>query len=461
MKLNLSLGNRAAIYLRSSSLKQKEKELSVPAQRDECLKFLQAHDLVLYDEFVDDGITGTSTHKRKAFKDLMNLALSDERPFEFIIVWKMNRFARNYEDSFLHKSLLRKKGIRVVSVTEQTGGDTFGEQLYEDIVDRFAEKFSRDLGEDTRRGMHKAAEMGWWPFGKAPYGYDIVKVDSGKSKKSKLTVNKHRAAVVRKMAYLSVRHNMGVKRIAAFLNERGIYDDRGRLVDSRFLFTGFLKCGYCGAPLFGSSGTSKTKRVYDYYSCKTRRDTGNCECDHFSKDFLEDALVDHFNRSLLTEKNMVYFVKWYRKKEKEIHNAMQAEIFTLNKELKDVNRRMDNIYSAIELADGDPRMLTERLESLEFRKKQLQVEIKKVPVNQFPDFSKQKVLAAARDMRNTLREADHARSKNFLNRFVQQITVFSDRAEIRYSLPINGSYERVLSWLSNAPRRGIEPLLQE
>ena len=45
------------------------------------------------------------------------------KPFDAILLWKFSRFARNREDSIVYKSMLRKLGIDVISISENVGDD--------------------------------------------------------------------------------------------------------------------------------------------------------------------------------------------------------------------------------------------------------------------------------------------------------------------------------------------------
>jgi len=67
-------------------------------------------------EFIDEAESGR-TASRPAFKEMIALAKTKQPPFEIILVWKLNRFARNRVDSITYKELLRQRGIKVISIT--------------------------------------------------------------------------------------------------------------------------------------------------------------------------------------------------------------------------------------------------------------------------------------------------------------------------------------------------------
>ncbi len=102
-------------------------------------------------------------------------------PFEVILVWKFSRFTRKREHAVTFKSQLRRKGIRVVSITEQAEDNATG-RLLEGIIESVDEFYSENLAQEVVRGMREAASRGFFLGSKAPFGYRKVKVrDGGRS----------------------------------------------------------------------------------------------------------------------------------------------------------------------------------------------------------------------------------------------------------------------------------------
>lgn len=88
-------------------------------------------------EFVDEAETGR-TAARPAFREMISLARRPNKPFERILVWKYNRFARKREDSILYKVMLKKAGVVVVSINEPFD-DTPAGRLLEAIIESLDE----------------------------------------------------------------------------------------------------------------------------------------------------------------------------------------------------------------------------------------------------------------------------------------------------------------------------------
>ena len=84
----------AVIYARYSS--DKQNEMSIEGQIEECRKYAEENDLIVLQEYVDRALTATSD-KRPNF--LRMIDDSRERNFEIILVYQLDRFARNKNDS--------------------------------------------------------------------------------------------------------------------------------------------------------------------------------------------------------------------------------------------------------------------------------------------------------------------------------------------------------------------------
>ena len=86
---------KVVIYARYSCEKQTEQ--SIEGQVRECREFADKHDMTIVDTYIDRAISGTSTAHRDAF--LKMIADSERNLFEGILVYKIDRFARNRYDS--------------------------------------------------------------------------------------------------------------------------------------------------------------------------------------------------------------------------------------------------------------------------------------------------------------------------------------------------------------------------
>ena len=90
---------------------------------------------------------------------MLDAASADDAPFEEILVWKFSRFTRKREHAVAFKSMLRRRGIRVISITEHAD-DTPTGKLMEAIIESVDEFYSENLAQEVTRGMREAASRG-------------------------------------------------------------------------------------------------------------------------------------------------------------------------------------------------------------------------------------------------------------------------------------------------------------
>ena len=216
---------KAAIYARVSSERQAEKDLSIPAQIKALRKYALERGWDVVVEYVDEA-ESARTANRPAFKEMIAMAKKKEKPFDTILVWKLSRFARNREDSILYKSLLRKRGISVISINEQVDESPAG-HLLEGIIEVIDEFYSINLSQDTVRGMKENASRGFYNGGFTPFGYKRTKVKIGMADKTKLIPDENEANVVKKIFEMAVG-GQGGKEITKALNTAGTRTKLGK-----------------------------------------------------------------------------------------------------------------------------------------------------------------------------------------------------------------------------------------
>lgn len=212
----------AAAYIRVST--EDQTELSPDSQIKKIQEYAKARGYVVPDEYIfhDDGISGRTTKKRPGFNRMIAVAKTDPVPFEAILVWKFSRFARNREDSIVFKSMLKKRGIDVISISEDVGDDKMS-ILIESLIEAMDEYYSVNLSEEVLRGMTEKISRGK-PVSTAPIGY---KMENGE-----LLVDEETAPLVRSVfrEYLSGR---AFREIAVNLNAKGFKTRRGNNFENR------------------------------------------------------------------------------------------------------------------------------------------------------------------------------------------------------------------------------------
>ena len=212
----------AAAYIRVST--ENQTELSPSSQLKIIRKFADEKGYLIYEDFIfrDNGISGRYADKRPEFNRMISLAKQKPPLFSAVLVWKFSRFARNQEESIFYKSLLRKNGIEVISVSEPVDDGPFG-KLIERIIEWSDEYYSIRLSGEVRRGMAEKAERGGI-VSIAPFGY---KVTDGK-----LVVDAEKARIVSKI-FADFLNNKDINMICDNLNSSEIKTAKGNRWDCR------------------------------------------------------------------------------------------------------------------------------------------------------------------------------------------------------------------------------------
>ena len=139
------------IYARFSSHSQTEQ--SIEGQLKECYGFAKRNEYNVIGEYIDRALTGT-TDKRPEF--LRMIEDSKKKAFKYVLVYQLDRFARNRYDSATYKAKLKKNGVRVLSAKENITEDASG-ILVEGVLESMAEYYSVELSQKIRRGIEVSA----------------------------------------------------------------------------------------------------------------------------------------------------------------------------------------------------------------------------------------------------------------------------------------------------------------
>ena len=144
-----------ALYIRVSTADQAE--LSPDAQKRLLLDYAKKNNIVISNDFVYmESVSGRRAQKRPEFQKMIATAKQESHPIDVILVWKYSRFARNQEESIVYKSMLKKDGVEVISVSEPLIDGPFG-TLIERIIEWMDEYYSIRLSGEVLRGMKEKA----------------------------------------------------------------------------------------------------------------------------------------------------------------------------------------------------------------------------------------------------------------------------------------------------------------
>lgn len=394
---------KVAFYGRYSSTNQTEQ--SIEGQRHVCEKYAEQNDLRIVTEYVDRAISGTSDN-RPQFQQM--IADSAKHEWECVLVYKLDRFARNRYDSALYKKKLRDNGVRVISATEQISDSPEG-IIMEGLLEAMDEYYSAELARKMRRGIEESFRKGKYIQSIPPFGYVLTEQHT-------LALDPDTAQV---SAEIFRRYDAGEKigQIAAWLNGQGYRKASGRpwtpmnvsrhlhhtvckgeyrygdfegcmpcpaVVDAElfdrvqerlrtsaqrrrkrsdytYLLTGKMICADCGKSVCGStSGTAH------YYYCRRCENAKSIHADYLHEKVL-NAISTYLSPEKVTELADAAYAEYIKD---EVPDPRPA----LEKELRSVEAQLQNATQAI-LRGVDLDTLTDTIAYLKARREELRASI--------------------------------------------------------------------------------------
>ena len=221
-----------ALYARVSTSRQADNELSIPDQLRQLNEWCEANSRTIVMEYIEPGASARDD-KRPVFQQMIADAMLRPAPFDTILVHSLSRFFRDSLEFALYERKLKKVGIKIISITQQTADDSAGEMARK-MFSLFDEYQSKENSKHTLRAMKENARQGYFNGSRPPFGYRAEPTDEvgvrGRKKK-RLVIDDGEAEMVRLIyqLYLNGHHGqpMGMKSVASHLNEQG-YSLRNR-----------------------------------------------------------------------------------------------------------------------------------------------------------------------------------------------------------------------------------------
>lgn len=455
----------AVIYARYSSDNQREE--SIEGQLRECTAYCKKNNMTILRTYIDRAMSAKTDH-RPDFQQMIKD--SAKGLFDVIIVWKLDRFARNRYDSAHYKAQLRKYSVKVLSATENISEGPEG-IILESMLEGMAEYYSAELSEKVIRGHTENALKCKYNGGTPTFGFVI---DEDKY----YQIDPHTAPVVLEMFN---RYDKGetMKNIRDWLNSAGVTTVRGKKIDLNFvaailhnrkyigeyryrhivtpggipaivpqdlfdrvqqqleankkaparhkaeddyLLTTKLFCGTCGAMMVGECGTSSTKgRKYHYYRCVNSKKHKTCSAKHKSvrKLPLENAVVNATMAKVMDDN----FVEYIADAVMDLQGKESRELPALRKQLEETERGITNMLNAIQMGIIN-QSTKQRLDELEERKKEIELHIIQEEIKK-PMLSREDVTFwICRFRKLDVSKLDERR--RLIDSFVNSVTIFDD-----------------------------------
>ncbi len=462
---------KAVIYARYSSDNQREE--SIEGQLRECTAYCAKNDITILRSYIDRALSA-KTDNRPDFQRMVKD--SAKGLFDAVIVWKLDRFARNRYDSAHYKAQLRKYGVKVLSATENISEGPEG-IILESMLEGMAEYYSAELSEKVIRGHTENALKCKYNGGTPTFGYTI---DSDMH----YQIDPRTAPVVLE---IFTRYDNGatMKEIRDYLNDTGVTTVRGRAIDLNFvaailhnrkflgeykyreivvpngiptiipqdlfdrvqqklaknrkaparhkaeddyLLTTKLFCGTCGAMMVGESGTSSTEKKYHYYRCVNTKKHRTCNAKHKSirKAPIENAVV----RAVMARVMDDSFVEYIADTVMDIQNRESSVLPALRKQLEETERGITNMLNAIQMGIINAST-KQRLDELEDRKKDIEMQIIQEEMKH-PMLSREDVVYWICRFR-TLDVSKLEERRRLIDSFVNSVTIFDDHILITFN----------------------------
>ena len=466
---------KAVIYARYSSDNQREE--SIEGQLRDCKEYAKYNDISIVGSYIDRAMSAKTDNRpnfQKMIKD------SSKRLFDTIIVWKLDRFARNRFDSAYYKNVLKKNGVKVVSAKESISEGAEG-IILESVLEGYAEYYSVELAEKVTRGMTDNALKCLYNGSIVPLGYYV-------DEEQRLQIDEEKAPFVREIFQRFADGEM-IKDIIADMNARGVgilvkmkkksgkksyvrplgYNNVRRILSNRkyigeykfkdivvengipaiidkalfdkvqeriaintrapathkakveYLLSTRIYCGYCNAVMFGDSGTSKTGKTYAYYKCSAQKKRHNCKKKTISKDKIEDAVAKAVMEKVMNDnlmEELAYRLYTLQNQESNLLTALQIQ-------LKEVEQGIENMLNAIQngiVLDSTKKRLAE----LEERQKELTIEITQEQIKR-PALTKEQILFGIYKFRKCDISTKDGKER-LIDCFVNSVYLFDDYA---------------------------------
>jgi len=455
----------AVIYARYSSDNQTEQ--SIEGQLRVCQDYAQRNDIVILNTYVDRAMTGTNDN-RPDFQKMIND--SSNKDFQYIIVYKLDRFSRNKYETAKYKKILKDNGVKLLSAMENIP-DTPEGIILESLLEGMAEYYSAELAQKVKRGMNETRLKGNFTGGQIIYGYKV--------ENHKVIIDEEQAEIVR---FIYEQYSLGtyVKDIINELTARrifnkgkpfarntiynilknekysGIYRFEDKIYDNMYpaivpteiyekvrkktdlnkygkrstevvyLLRQKLTCGYCGMPI-SAECTKRTTGLKRYYKCLGRKRGSKCKKSMVRKEVFEEFVLDNLYKILENPKYMNEIISNLITLQKS-KSSSSSLLDNLIKEYTSTENSLNNIMTAVE--HGIINNTTNK------RMKELENQLEELDRQILLEKSKQSFEISKQDLEQFFIQALKLEPKLLIDYLVKEIKVYEDKLEIFFNSPI-------------------------
>lgn len=403
----------AVIYARFSCDKQRDE--SIEDQLRVCMEYAREHGITIVGTYCDYALSGRTDHRPQFLKMIEDSKNGD---FNTVLLWKMDRFARNRWDSAIYKKELHNNGVTVISATEpipEGGGGIIMESLYEGMAEMYSVQISQNVKRAARGNALKNKSNGGnllfgykvnpetrlyeldeaqapiveEIFNMAAAGKDVISILNWTSSmglkltRSRIYTMLHNERYTGTYIYSDIRNEDGMPAIISKEKFDAVQlryakpGSKQRHPHKNYLFSKRCFCGKCGSTCTGESSRKSVAdghRMYYYYSCQGHKLRHSCDKKRVRADIVEEAAYRVLADLLLQPDLMQHFIKAALNYQQSIQEDTPEEKLA-KRRLSEVQTRKNNLLEAIEQGILTASTAV-RLKELEAEEEDLKIKLK-------------------------------------------------------------------------------------
>lgn len=478
-------GSTVWTYLRDSGGEGQDR--SIKRQLEAVQEYCKQFQLQLAHVFKDEARSGTTTAGRDDFQRMIAQSKELESNPMGLLLWNYARFARDLDDSTYYKSLLRRNGLIIHSLTDPIPEGPYA-RFVETLIDISNEERSRQTSIDAKDGLRSIVRQGAVP-GIPPRGFKrepitTINPRTGEERKNhkwvpdeKLIGKVRRAFEMRAAgstlleihkstllygsinSYITFFTNkiyIGIlefggeviegyceplidmdtwsavqKRIEE-LSQKRFKTQHPRRVNSIYLLSGLVKCAICGSPMSGNSVTFKSNRGRDEaYLCTRAKRHAGCDAKRIPRSRLEDLVLSTLSDYILIPESMA------ATQEIAIENQTQGEARRSERKREKLDdrtvlsREIANITRAISAA-GHSQALLDELKKKESERAEINAELKEleIPIETVPDLTQPQIETASKRLLERLNSSTLETRRETLRGIIHEVIAQRNGKEI-------------------------------
>lgn len=456
----------AVTYARFSSDRQHES--SIEAQHDAISAYAAQKHIRIVEQYVDRALSG-KTDNRPEFQRL----LSDlkHRKVDLVLVHKTDRFARNRYDAAIYSRVIKQRGARLVAVS-QDFGDGPEAVILEALMQGMAEYYSLNLATEVIKGRKVAISKGRHAGGTYPFGYTsdgqggyaIVEIEAYYIRRLYQAVidgTPPYTHIIKEMRDLGVKGRRGrylaPGNVSAMLKlpiYAGIYEARagdatsriennhpaivsketyeeavrimearknvGRRPKNAYLCTGLVRCGVCGAVVYGHTSRKEGKEYCTYVCGKScgLRSIRAPELDQAAREYVH-ALLRPQVREQLVQALTIYMDEQRKQARRRVPGA-KREIAKLQAQIDTIMENMSAGVLPPSVLERMGRQITD-LES--------QIEVLQTMITEPPQLPPSMIDQYFENAAHLDEDTDFDLARQTLQRFIASITIHPHAVE--------------------------------